>query len=103
MLDWESMIAERMEAHGTVVTCRIVDARVRNMKASQKRIFKKHYDENQQFFIARSRAWKKEHPEANRAHQKNYRIRHKDDQIYKAKKAKWNRDYRLRKKENQAA
>ena len=103
MQDWETMIAERNAMHGTVVTCLTADARVRNKKAAQKRIFKAHYDEDPQHFIALSRAWKKEHPEANRQHQKNYRIRHKDDPIYKAKKAKWNRDYRQRKKELHAA
>ena len=91
------------EVHGTVITCLIADARVRNKKAAQKRIFKAHYDKDPQHFIALSRAWKKEHPEANRQHQKNYRIRHKDDPIYKARKAKWNRDYRQRKKEKKAA
>lgn len=103
MQNWESMIAERNAMHGTVVTCLISDARVRNQKAAQKRIFKEHYNQDPQHFIALSRAWKKEHPEANRQHQKNYRIRHKDDPIYKAKKAKWNRDYRQRKKELHAA
>jgi len=104
MQDWETLIAERTEAHrDSYKPQRIDDARIRNMKAAQKRIFKAHYDEDPQHFITLSEQWKKEHPEANRAHQKNYRIRHKDDPIYKAKKAKWNRDYRLRKKENQAA
>ena len=103
MQDWESMIAERNAMHGTVVTCLIADARVRNQKAEQKRIFKAHYDEDPQHFIALSRAWKKEHPEAVKKHNRDYRQRHKDDPIYKAKKAKWNRDYRQRKKEKQAA
>ncbi|MBO7550688.1 MAG: hypothetical protein J6T62_04085 [Fibrobacter sp.] len=70
MQDWESMIAERNAMHGTVVTCLIADARVRNKKAAQKRIFKAHYDEDPQHFIALSREWKKEHPEENRKHQK---------------------------------
>lgn len=98
--DWETLIASRMRP---CVALKIEDARKRNRKAVQKRIFKAHYDEDPQHFIALSKQWKKEHPEANRQHQKNYRIRHKDDPIYKAKKVKWNRDYRQRKKENQAA
>lgn len=103
MQNWESLIAERTEAHGMVKTCIIEDARIRNMKAAQKRIFKTHYDEDPQHFIALSKQWKKEHPKAVKKHNRDYRQRHKDDPIYKAKKAKWNRDYRQRKKENQAA
>jgi hypothetical protein len=56
MQDWETLIAERNAMHGTVVTCLIADARVRNQKAAQKRIFKEHYDEDPQHFIALSRA-----------------------------------------------
>lgn len=37
MQDWESMIAERMEAHGTVVTCRVQDPRRRNRQAYDRR------------------------------------------------------------------
>ena len=94
MQDWETMIAERVAAHGVVVTCLIADARVRNKKAAQKRIFKAHYDEDPQHFIALSRAWKKEHPEAVKKHNRDYRQRHKDDPDFKAKRAARQRKYR---------
>lgn len=100
MINWETLIAERIEAHHlTRTSCRVDDPAKRNSNNAAKRWFKAHYDADPQFYLELSRKWKQEHPEACARHQKDYRARHRDDPVYKAKKAKWNRDYRLRKKE----
>lgn len=99
-MNWESQIAERIEAHfGTYSPLRIVDPIIRNRKNLQKKWFKIRYDANPEYFLERSRKWKAEHKEACAKHQADYRRRHKDDPEYKAKKAAWNRAYRARKKE----
>lgn len=99
-MNWESQIAERIEAHHlTRTSCRVADPIIRNRKNLQKKWFKIRYDANPEYFLERSRKWKAEHKEACAKHSADYRRRQKDDPEYKAKKAAWNRAYRARKKE----
>lgn len=53
MQDWETMIAERVAAHGVVVTCREQDPRRRNRQAYDRR-----HDKTPKR-VAQHKAWKR--------------------------------------------
>jgi hypothetical protein len=69
MQDWESLIAERTEAHGTVKTCIIEDASKRNRKNTS-RIY-----ENRPSTKEKRKAWAKSPAGKKSNHERNKRWR----------------------------
>ena len=69
MQDWESLIAERTEAHGTVKTCTIEDASKRNRKNTS-RIY-----ENRPSTKEKRKAWAQSHAGKKSAHDRSKRYR----------------------------
>lgn len=75
MQDWESMIAERVAAHGVVVTCREQDPRRRNKRRKDLRFYERH--KNEADFIERRKASMKKYksnPEVKAHHREYLRI-----------------------------
>ena len=119
MQDWESMIAERVAAHGVVVTCREQDPRRRNRQAYDRRHDKTPERIEQHKEWAKSPAGKKSMRERGaryRATEKGrlnalkksraYFERHKDDPEWREHRRQVQKAWKRRKreeKEKQAA
>ena len=111
--DWESLIASRMRPCATMP--KEEDASKRTKKISSDRYEKSEKRKESRKKWQQSEAGKKSmhdrgeryrHTEKgvknSRKKAMTYYYAHKDDPEFKAKRAKWNRDYRQRKKEQAA-
>lgn len=109
MQDWESLIAERTEAHGTVVTCLVEDPVKRNRalyeKSPRRIAMHKAWEQSPAGKKSRSETYKRyaatENGKAVRKRCKRaYFLRHKDDPEWREHRREVKRAWYARKQED---
>ena len=111
MQDWETMIAERVAAHGVVVTCLIEDATKRNRLNYDRRYDKSPKRIAQHKAWAQSPAGKKSMHDRGKRYRatengkehcrkksRNYFLRHRDDPAWRANRLEVQKAWKARRK-----
>lgn len=101
-MNWESLIKDRMRPASHVSS--VEDPVLRNQRRRQK-LWRDRNNYNSKYYFTHKAErrksadeWKRNHRERVNEYAREYRAKHKDSPEYKAKRAAYNRAYRLRQK-----